>query len=301
MKIPQQRRKRRECHGSGSVPHPPRLSFVFGGAGSNARRRDREAQLVAYYASESGSVRPASPPHHGKAGKARGEQCNGSWFGYQFGDHDLAVAGLEIGKQDLVGTHIEGAAATAGAFSARRANATCPAAVTATATGTEASASAATEATSSATPGEIWKRPTASATPKGVAACGEKSATATAGAHGDDAAAITIGSARRKANGTTAVRAGESTAARQAVVAYVGTAPSTTTGDNQRRVPWADHERTAAATTPGARFVASRTADSYLQALSCGQAEVAADLGALTAGTDDTHKGTTTPPALQRR
>jgi hypothetical protein len=47
------------------------------------------------------ALRPASPPHHGKAGEARTEQRQRTRlryrFGYQFGDHDLTIAGLEIG------------------------------------------------------------------------------------------------------------------------------------------------------------------------------------------------------------
>ena len=64
------------------------------------------------YPSESESIRPAFPPHNGKAGEARAEQCDGSRLGYEFCDHYLTIAGLKIGDQDLVYAHVEGAAAT---------------------------------------------------------------------------------------------------------------------------------------------------------------------------------------------
>src|SRR5260370_38932038 len=55
---------------------------------------------------------PATPRNGGKAGQAHAEQRDGCRFGHrggQFGDDDLAVAGLKIGNQDLVYAGIEGA------------------------------------------------------------------------------------------------------------------------------------------------------------------------------------------------
>ena len=54
---------------------------------------------------------PATPRNGGKAGQAHAEQRDGCRFGHrggQFGDDDLAVAGLKIGNQDLVYAGIEG-------------------------------------------------------------------------------------------------------------------------------------------------------------------------------------------------
>jgi hypothetical protein len=61
------------------------------------------------------SLCPARPRNDGKAGKAHAEQRDRGRLGYgyrEFGDEDLAVAGLEISRQDLVRTGVEGAAAT---------------------------------------------------------------------------------------------------------------------------------------------------------------------------------------------
>jgi hypothetical protein len=76
---------------------------------------------------------PASPPHEAKANETSVEQrerrrlrCS------DFGDHDLAVADLEIGKEDLVDARIERAAAGTGSGSVIRIVATAAPAVAAT-------------------------------------------------------------------------------------------------------------------------------------------------------------------------
>jgi len=57
--------------------------------------------------------RSTPPPHHGKANKSGAEQRERRRLRDGFGDYDFAVAGLEIGNEDLVRSCIKGSAAEA--------------------------------------------------------------------------------------------------------------------------------------------------------------------------------------------
>ena len=96
------------------------------------------------------SLPAATAPRRGKAGKPRTEQRDRRRLGCRdFGDHDLAVAGLQIGEQDLVDAGVEGAAAATGSR-AVISTATATTAITATtttaATGEATTTAAASEA-----------------------------------------------------------------------------------------------------------------------------------------------------------
>src|SRR3984893_3788975 len=124
------------------------------------------------YASESGSVRPASAPHHGKAGEAHAEQCDGSRLGYEFGDHDLAVARPEIGDQDLVNARVEGAPTAAGMSSPRLEEPGTAAAVAATPASAATSATTTAEAAAEVATRETRERATAGDGKEGSATAG---------------------------------------------------------------------------------------------------------------------------------
>jgi hypothetical protein len=98
------------------------------------------------------SASEPQPGHNGKAEKARAKNNNGCGFGHgrhEFGDNDLAVAGLEIRYQDLVNARIEGAATTAGGEAVRPSPTAATAAVPTTAA-TTSKPSGATTTTESA-------------------------------------------------------------------------------------------------------------------------------------------------------
>jgi hypothetical protein len=117
---------------------------------------DVKSRRELYPRSETAGISPdggLAPSHRSKADKAGAKQCDSRrlWdCGREFGDHDLAVTGLEISDQDLVGARIEGAttatwimkpqAATMGGTGA------ATAAIASAPTGTAATASAPTEA-----------------------------------------------------------------------------------------------------------------------------------------------------------
>ena len=79
-----------------------------------------------------GVSQPAPTPDHGKADKPDAKQRDRPRLWYEFSDYNLAVAGLEIGDQDLVGAGVEGAAPTTESINLRTAVAPAPAAVAAT-------------------------------------------------------------------------------------------------------------------------------------------------------------------------
>jgi hypothetical protein len=90
------------------------------GAISEALVFSKSAELL-YARGYLSGIRPSAPPYHGEAKEARTEQSNRCWFrhrGREFGDHDLAVAGVEISHQDLIDARIERAAAPARSITA---------------------------------------------------------------------------------------------------------------------------------------------------------------------------------------
>jgi hypothetical protein len=194
------------------------------------------------------------------------------------GDRDLTVAGLIVGEQDLVGTRVEGTAATTGRAVTGAAVAAAPAAVTAPATTSAVNAATATAETSAENPtGEFWKRAATGAHISrhfAVATGAEKTTTAAATRTEclPAAAAIAAGAAI-EAGTVTAVRPGETALAEAQV------APAAATGDDQRRVSRADHE-TPTATPRATLKVHARATNRDLQGFACSQAVVAADLGA---------------------
>ena len=112
-----------------------------------------------------GVSQPAPTPDHGKADKPDAKQRDRPRLWYEFSDYNLAVAGLEIGDQDLVCARIEGAAAATGTIGARADK-----------------APAAAEATAKRASCEI-RECTAARRPDGATAGAEKAATATTAAH----------------------------------------------------------------------------------------------------------------------
>jgi hypothetical protein len=121
------------------------------------------------------------PPHRGEAKEAGAEQRDRRRLGYEFGNHHLAVAGLEIGDQDLVDPRVQGPATTTGTISTWAAITTRTAAVAATTAAGKTIATAAAEAAAKVATGEIWKRTTAlTAERSRIATSGEKATTTTA-------------------------------------------------------------------------------------------------------------------------
>jgi hypothetical protein len=227
-------------------------------------------------------IRTSAPSQRGEAKKADAEQHDRRRLAYRpFGDHDLTVARPEISSQDLVCARIERAAATTGRTFAEAAEAAAAAAVAAATTSADGGAPAAAETPAVNPAGELWKRTTTSA--RTVVTGTEKPTTATATTTGDRApaaavaAGAAIGNAINNCTGT-AVRPGETALAGEGGVQDTAST-SSGPGDDQRRVSRADYE------TPTASASAhTRAANGDLQRLPCGQAEVAADLCALTAG-----------------
>jgi hypothetical protein len=77
-----------------------------------------------------------------------------------------------------------------------------------------------------------------------------------------------------------AVGHGETALAEEGGTADLSAAAATATGNDQRRVVWADHESSAA--TAKGQVIGTRAADRDLQDLACSQDEIATDLGAET-------------------
>jgi hypothetical protein len=63
-----------------------------------------------------GVSQPAPTPDHGKADKPDAKQRDRPRLWYEFSDYNLAVAGLEIGDQDLVCARVKGATTATGTF-----------------------------------------------------------------------------------------------------------------------------------------------------------------------------------------
>jgi hypothetical protein len=226
-----------------------------------------------------------APTQCGEAKQAGAEQCDSRrlWnCGREFGDHDLAIAALEIGNQDLVGAPVKGAttatwvnkteAATMGGTGAATAAITSAPTGTAKATST---ASAPTEAAagSACAPGETGE----CATTVSRGASAEKTTAATAATAA--VTTITTGAAKGVAGdgaAAAAVRTGETTLAGSETPAT-----ATTAGDDERRVTGTDHK--SASTTATTVTRATCAADGDLESFPGGQAKIAADLGASTA------------------
>jgi hypothetical protein len=208
-------------------------------------------------ASSRSAVRPASPTRRGKAEETRAEQSDRGRLGYlskKFGDHDLAVAGLEIGHQDLVGTGVEGAAAKTGTNAKMaRVVASAPAAVATPTASTTFRTGGATATTAKPATGKIWKRITTGAGKAGNTATRTKKAAAASVGATTGATTITVGAAIRNLTdasdrGTTAVGTGQAALAGVDADNESGT-PAASAGDNQRSIPGANYERTTAAAT----------------------------------------------------
>jgi hypothetical protein len=199
----------------------------------------------------------------------------------EFGYHHLAVAGPEIGDQNLVCSRIEGAATTARSITTGATKAAAPAAVPAT-TAVAATRAGAEAATAQATR-EVWKRTTTAPAVRIRAAAGaEKAATAatTTVLHTGTTAAA---SAPALAT-VTAVRPDEAPLAGEADNAHNDATTATATGDDQRRVAWADHETATAAATVDT--TATGTTNGDLQRFASDQGEVATDFGPSTTYAD---------------
>jgi hypothetical protein len=127
------------------APHDQPLD-ARGGAAAEGRRRPpvspRPPTSGALCPPDQSGLRASPPPHRREAKEAGAEQRDRRRLGYgDFGDHDLAVAGLEIGDQDLVRARVEGAAAIAGTVAPGAADAAA-AAIAAATTGPAAPAAA---------------------------------------------------------------------------------------------------------------------------------------------------------------
>jgi hypothetical protein len=165
------------------------------------------------------------------------------------------------------------------------------AAIASAPTGTASTASAPTEAAAGSACAPSETRECATTVSRGgVSTSAEKATAATAATAA--VTTITTGAAKGVAgNGdaAAAVRTGETTLA--GTIAGAATTATATTGDDERRVTGTDHE--SASTTATNLTRGTCAANSDLQGLPCGQAEIAADLGALTAHDDAAKHGAT--------
>jgi hypothetical protein len=230
---------------------------------------------------------PAAPPDGNEANEAGAEERDGRRLGHcgrKFGNHDLAVAGLEIGDQDLLCARIKGATTTTGTSTGGAARAAATTAVSATTASAGAAAPAAAEATTKRASCQIRECTSAGAAEGSVAAGTKKTAAATATTEENAAGTpVAAGAASAAATRTeaTAVRTGEPALAR--LGRGPGNAAATAAaGDDQRHVARPDHETSAAATTTAATTAAAGD----LQYLPCSKAEIAADLSPSTAYTE---------------
>jgi hypothetical protein len=245
--------------------------LLFGGKVEHHLAEIGREQAPGGDASSRSALRPAAPKHRSKANETATEQSDGRrlWYG-DFGDHDLAVAGLEIGDQDLVGADIEGATATTRTRTGVAATATSATAIAAAAAATSiSSASPTAEATgkTEAPTREIRECPTASAAAGGVtsAAITEKApAPASAAARAKHAATTTVAadSPTAPAPAGAAVRHRKATSAGEAD-APRSAAATATTGDDQRHIAGTDYE-TAATAAAAESAITTRTADCNL-------------------------------------
>jgi hypothetical protein len=220
--------------------------------------------------------------HESNAQKGGG--CRFRQFYGEFGNYDLAVAGLEIGYQDLICTAVKGTATTTGLKTHDAAAGSGAAAVTTTASGSAGGAPTSAKAPARDTSGKVRKcASSSSAEENPVAAGGKKPASAASGAsnpYRPAGTAITIDTTAEAAIGPD-----EATLSRQrATLKSAATAASA--GDDQGHVAGANHKAPA---TAGARSDAG-AADGNLQYLSGRQAEGAADLSTSSACADETGK-----------
>jgi hypothetical protein len=247
---------------------------------------------------------PAAPSHRGEAEEAGAEQRDrgGLWNrGREFGDHDLAVATLEIRHQDLVYAGVKGPATTTrigpvATSTTAKAAASAPTWISRAATAsTKATVPAdnAGEAAAAAS-SKIWE---GAAAPSSAARGAKRTGAITTGGEEATTSATAAEATERAATSSavTALPAVTSAAPASAPAALAGTTSTASadasgptaapTGDNQRRIVGADHEGATAPTTalPAATRAAPAAADGDLEGFPGSQVEVAADLGASTA------------------